>query len=556
MTRRLVLTMLLLTATAWTAAQVPSVRLSMSERGRIIERATGVARDTSDHKCGFRWMASAAARAEKLPPEIAGAVRAAVAAPAAASDTVIGHFQIFYDSTTSDAPALLDSLGHRIPGTALAYVDSVGRIANDVWAEEVTHLRYDAPPRPSGSYPVYLYELSGAYYGQTVPDGLQLNPGQTPPMYATHIEIDNDFREFATTGMDGLRVTLAHEFHHAIQLGSYGYWDDQVFAYELTSTWMESHVYPSIHDYVQYLADFFGSPSRIGFSAGISLGDQTYGGYERCVWGQFLEQRFGETLMTEVWKQMRSVRFLAAQERAFGLWGTSFALAYPEFSYWNYFTADRADPSKSYRAGAIFPVYRRVATMTTLVGGVSVASAIVDGLSTTMYDFIVHGDTMTVVGSEKDAAGPIALVPVAEHVDVSVGFSLTDIPHRTLANGLSFGMAASDLSRWRSYVISASSRTDVHIANSDAFPNPVRLGLDEALVLPIRGDVGTRVEVSILTSGFRRVVAGSYVIMNAHGTIGVAIPSADLRGKIATGIHYVSAEIAGHDYLWKVLLIP
>ena len=524
------------------------------EQLRQVERLTGIVRDTSDHKCGFRWMASVATRASSLPAAAAEEVRSAMA-PVALSDIVVGHFRIYYDSTGADAPSLLDAFNQRIPGTALAFVDSVARIFNEVWTEEVDRLGYDAPPLSAGSYPVYIYDFGNTFYGQTVFEGSQLNPGIVPPRYATHIEVDNDFRDFLTKGMAGLRVTAAHEFHHAIQVGSYGYWDDQRFAMELTSTWMESHVYPAIHDYLQYLPDFFGSGVKPGISAGLSLGDETMDGYERCIWGIYLEQQHGPLTMTEVWRQMRSVRFIAASDRALARQGTSMANACALFSYWNYFTADRADPSQSYLNGALYPRYRRVAVVP-FMGGAATASADVASLSTTMFDFLVQTDTVTIIASETDTEGAVAIPMLADHVAVAIATGYPGMPRRVLANGLSVGMRADDLSRWRSYVLSSSTRTDVPLRPGDPFPNPFRLQTDEVLVLPVAEKAGNEADVSILTSALGRIHGAKYAVSDLHGSTGIRIPASELRGKSGTGLHFVAAHIGDHDYLWKVVLIP
>ena len=42
------------------------------------------------------------------------------------------------------------------------------------------------------------------------------------------MNIDNDF-QFFTARVDGLRVTIAHEFFHAIQFGAYGYWSTDLY---------------------------------------------------------------------------------------------------------------------------------------------------------------------------------------------------------------------------------------------------------------------------------------------------------------------------------------
>ena len=81
---------------------------------------------------------------------------------------------------------------------------------------------------------------------------------------SSYLEIDNNFTDPGykqTRGLDALRVTIAHEFHHAIQFGYYAKFDGSWWQ-ESTSTWMEEVAYPHIDDYLQYLTYFLGEPQR------------------------------------------------------------------------------------------------------------------------------------------------------------------------------------------------------------------------------------------------------------------------------------------------------
>jgi hypothetical protein len=91
----------------------------------------------------------------------------------------------------------------------------------------------------------------GAYdiYGYTTP----ISSGKTRPAFMV---LDNGFTEFANvqtgqTAEQAMEVTVAHEFHHSVQF-AINYWADN-WIMEATSTWMESQVYPAIHDNLQYL---------------------------------------------------------------------------------------------------------------------------------------------------------------------------------------------------------------------------------------------------------------------------------------------------------------
>ena len=139
------------------------------------------------------------------------------------------RFRFHFDTTGTDAPALLDSAGHRIAGTARAFVDSAIAIMANVYRYETGTLGFHPPPGDgtlgggSDEFDVYIYDVSGAYgagtYGVTTPD-IAVQEGGTS---STFMEIHNDFAFVsppANRGIPSLRVTLAHEFHRSAPTGS------------------------------------------------------------------------------------------------------------------------------------------------------------------------------------------------------------------------------------------------------------------------------------------------------------------------------------------------
>lgn len=508
-----------------------------------------------DGKCGFRWMAQLAERARMLPADEAFRLQQLLKPAEAMAETIIGQFRITYDTAGTNAPALLDGTGARIPGTARAFVDSVGRIFNDVWNEEVGQLGYDPPPLPSGYYSVVILELSGSYYGQTVFQLPQLNPGESPPRYASYIEIDNDFREYSSKGIAGLQVTAAHEFHHAIQVGAYGFWSGDVYAHELTSTWMEDHVYPFINDYLQYLPDFYGSTGVLGMSGGRSFVTSSLSGYERCVWGQFLSKRYGATTMTAVWERMKTVPFLQASDEALRERGTNFETAFANFSYWNYFTAHRADAFRSYQDGLYYPRYRRIQTVP-FNGSLAQAVANVEPLSAVMIDFVLSNDTLTtiVINTEVDRA--LEKDFSLGRVEAILSATAPSVPYQTLANGLRVGLVASDLTDWRTFYLESSTSSDVPRMQAHPFPNPLRLATDDGLALPVEADVLDVAEVLFMTSSGDRAHVGKYSVISTQGETYAFIPSGELKARVASGVYTVVATVRGRVSQWTVAIIP
>lgn len=316
-------------------------------------------------KCGFRLAAEVAV----LWPRMSGFNRREmlplIDPPLLQKNKVLGRFRIYFDTTNinGNEPALLDGSGNRVPNSWNAYVDSVGKFFNEVWERQVSDLGYERPPfeQGQGSYNVYIDNLGPSIYGftQPFPPSDPINPGQYPPRYSSYIVVHNDFRPFFSKGMDGLKVTAAHEFHHAIQLGGYGLRDTDLFLYEITSTWMEDVVYDDVNDYYQYIRSSNGSP-RGHFATPHRSLNATDGfiEYGRAIWGKFIEKRFGISTMKRTWEHLRSVGALQAIDMAAREVGSSLRESLVEFSLWNQYTSVRADSARYYSEARNYPLIK------------------------------------------------------------------------------------------------------------------------------------------------------------------------------------------------------
>lgn len=156
---------------------------------------------------------------------------------------LVGLVRIHYDTAGINEPALLDEFNERKPGTAHLYADSAASIANRILAIGTQVLGYLPPPLDSADgggpeYDIYLKDLSLAYYGYTMPDRV-LEGTSESGRYTSFVVVDKDFSFISpdkNKGLPALRITLAHELFHAIQLGSYRYWFREMYYYELTAS--------------------------------------------------------------------------------------------------------------------------------------------------------------------------------------------------------------------------------------------------------------------------------------------------------------------------------
>ena len=472
-----------------------------------------------------------------------------------------GRFRIHYDTTGIDAPALVSSgpNSQRIPNTYEQYVDSAALFFDNAWKLEVDTLGYSQPPSDgnAGGGPecdVYIENLGSGYYGMTTEDVLlEDGPRQR---YTSFISVHNDFLDFNSPGMDGLRVTAAHEFHHMIQLGVYGIWQTQPqfdrWFLELTSVWMEHLAYPQIHDYYQYLPNYF-QRFKDGLNRSYQFNASTFGGYERCVWALYMEKRYGRSLMKDIWEGIRKAPVLTSMSSAFPAYGTTLESEYALFNTWNYYTADRADPARSYDDGKNYPrltpnVSTTFTGLTTSINGAAYP------LSFQEYEIVLTSDTLTAMIANVNVRGALDPTSASSVLHLNLSASDPQPPYQKVAKGLGMTFSADTMSQWRTLYLLSSTKTNANLA-PDVSPNPLRLSQDQKLVLPVQGATQAQAEVFLLNSALELIYSRQYQVRQSFGNSYVDVPAGDIRGSAPTGVYFVVARCGDNEYKWKVAII-
>ncbi|MER3329175.1 MAG: hypothetical protein RIF34_06300, partial [Candidatus Kapaibacterium sp.] len=171
------------------------------------------------------------------------------------------HFAIHYNLTGFNAVDNKDLNANGIPD----YIDSVAYYAELAYQKEVVELGFpfselDSMSSGTPMYDIFIKELKNTpYYGAMQPESSSFPNNSN--FRTSFMVLENDYLEvpkFRTTGIDGLKITIFHEFHHAIQY----YMTDnnsRVLA-EMTSTFMEYRFFPEILDYMQWVKNWFESP--------------------------------------------------------------------------------------------------------------------------------------------------------------------------------------------------------------------------------------------------------------------------------------------------------
>ncbi len=236
-----------------------------------------------------------------------------------------GFFRIHYDTAAGISPTYSMQL--------------FAEALDSVYNYEVKFIGFPPPPSDNGiggddKYDIYVSNI-GDVYGYTVPE-TEITTGSST--YTAYTVINNDFTGFYTTGINAARVTAAHEFDHAINIGNYinRYFSGDEFFYELSATAMEHFVFNSIKDYLQYLPTYFNdTPSSIATNSTIEE-------FALGIWNIYQKDRFGFDIIKYEWELMPQMRAMDAINNAIQKFGSSLGTELSNFAVWMYFTNYRA----------------------------------------------------------------------------------------------------------------------------------------------------------------------------------------------------------------------
>lgn len=218
-------------------------------------------------------------------------------------DSTPGHFKVHYATSGTDAPPLTDITG--IAGVP-DWVETVAATLEYVYSS-YSSLGYQPAPTTSGTaYNIYLRDLAPLnYYGVTT-SGVSASSATYPYAFTSWMELDNNFTDgiyHPYTPLQSLRITSAHEYHHAIQYG-YNYYFDVWYA-EATSTWLEDELYNDVNQLYTYLT---ASLLNTNLSLDISVSTTTGGGYGRWLINRYFSETHPDQNIVRLFWEALSTR--------------------------------------------------------------------------------------------------------------------------------------------------------------------------------------------------------------------------------------------------------
>jgi uncharacterized protein DUF6055 len=272
-------------------------------------------------------------------------------------------FRIHYNLTGEHAVDPTDNNNNGIPD----YVDSIAFYADYCYQIEIVELGFRKPLSDdtlngNDNYDIFLFDLGNPAqghnyeYGHTKPDADYVDNTGPRPRYSSMIVMDNDYSptdsawveidpgEYVKypswrfeTGATMAKAIIAHEYCHAIQM-TYGY-SVPLLLYELTSTWMEWHIFPEVTDYHQHVNGLMRNPDLYPFGKGLSDA-----GYKWMIFGEYLDKEQGYEVIRRMWEIFaEDINIYKALDMALQEVGSDLVSEWCTFIPWTYYTGYRTE---------------------------------------------------------------------------------------------------------------------------------------------------------------------------------------------------------------------
>jgi hypothetical protein len=259
-------------------------------------------------------------------------------------------------------------------------------------------------------------------------------------------------------------------------------------------------------------------------------------------------------MMRKIWEFEIKEDIMQAIDDALKTQGSDMQTEFPLFSYWNYFTADRADTTLYYPEGKNYPRFTSNST-TTYLGATTSISNQAHTLSTNFYEFRLSTDTITAIVTNADIQTALQYDDTLYSLQLDLGTSINTMPIQNLSNGLEVGFGVSDQSKWAERYLLASKKMDIPKSIADASPNPYLLSKSARLALPVKDPSNSLAHIFIFGSSLSLAFSGDYSVTEYSGGKYILVPSADLRSRLSSGIYFIIARTINSEYRWKVAVI-
>lgn len=485
-----------------------------------------------------------------------------------------GLFLAHYALTGVDAVPTSDLDKNGVPD----YIDSALVYCERVHYYYVNTLGFKAPFSDSGiggsnAYDLYFKDLGNDYagystYGLTI--GEKANSNKKYNSYTSYIILDNNFSTkdstnygdtlkrptYLETGLRALYITVAHEYHHAVQFAYGSYDENNSSINEMFSVYFENIFLADSKDFSQYVNNLLKLPHNYPFS------NLFYSvGYRYCVFIKSLVDKYGNSILREVWDQVYAdLSPLEAINKALEAHGSSLSQAWSEFIPRMYYTGSRAGETQYIPfAKTLKEIYlydnvnKKNQTLNTNFSGTLVpyefrASRIINNPDTLR----MAGDTLFYIYTNTDFMSAIT-----KNND-GVKYEL-----KTQESEFQGSKTTGIKPYYYSFVMESVPNYDTCFANkgfmvsyiSNAYPNPVNLNKDAYFNIPAPQGfkLALKADVTIMTSDLREIYYASANVIFKDGYQVVQVPLNEIN--LSSGIYIYKTVFDGEETLGKFAVV-
>jgi len=461
-----------------------------------------------------------------------------------------GFFRVHFDTTGFETPRYDNSL------SPLENAQQVALALDSAYNFEVTYLGYPPPPKDGNEggddlYDVYITSADGSY---------GFTEWETPlgnQKYTSHIQIHYSFESsgFATHGFDAMRVTVAHELHHAIQMGCYtrDKVDVDLFFYELTSTSMEEFVFDEVNDYYAYMPSYFNNP-------GVSFVNTS--GYDIALWNIFLKDKFHFNIIRRQWELFPQYRALNAINISLNEYNSSFKEAFHEFAVWNFFTGYRAKPGEYFEEASAYPLIKPTTVMNFDTPHKKINSNILPAANSYILlinNNIIPRDSLYILVTNSDYQGAVT----DPNASASFEYNLYNYPEAgsIRLNELydyyfSFITSVPQIWSHSEFIDNELIGEHKFFTNYNyAFPSPFVYSKHTFIFIPVLNPSSENVDLNIYTSSMELIYSQSRTLAERDGQTGLMWNALDNDNqRLASGVYIYAVKSGENTSLGKLVI--
>ena len=500
--------------------------------------------DTSHIKCGTSLFNAVRINLESFSIQQRSVLQKILDRPVTDTSFVSpeGFFRIHFNKSGTDVP--------------MYSVQQFAEAADSVYNFEIKYLGYPEPPSDNGEggdnkYDIYIMNI-GNLYGYTVPE-TEITPGSNT--YTAYTAIKNDFTGFYTTGINAARVTIAHEFEHAINVGNYinRYFSGDEFFYELSATAMEHFVFSTIKDYLQYLPTYFNdTQSSIAVNGSIEE-------FALAIWNIYQKDRFGFDIIKKEWELMPQMSAMDAINTVIQQYGSSLGTELNNFGIWMYFTNYRAVSGQYFEDASFYPIVKPLSTINFSSGS---SVQLQTGPSSNSFVTIVNPaylDTLVTIITNSDVQSTI------NSTNSLFSFNFTLYDHAVdgaskITDNYFINFSADQKAFWTTSEILNNSvvQPGQSFANQIdyPFPTPFIYVKNHFLYFPVASAENTSVQFYAYTSSMDLVYSSNFQLNYFNGQKAIRWNGLDAKNKkLSSGVYIYTIKSGGNLITGKFVII-